>query len=183
MKKSILFIALLALCAGAKAQQTDDKKSSTDSLMNSLGDDAMDAPSDIVRGVSGIPAELRWAIAHATDPDRTQRYESAQAFADDLRRYLDRYPLRAVPATSAYRLRCFTARNRRPILAACLIAVALIAGATAAIVGMVNARNAAIRANIEAEKSRQTSDFLADILSGVRPEEARDDVSGVDEKP
>ena len=39
---------------------------------------------------------------------------------------------------------------------------------------MVNARNAAIRANIEAEKSRQTSDFLADILSGVRPEEARD---------
>ena len=151
-----------------------DNRALHSALLNSLGDEAEKAPSDIVRGVSGLPTELRWAIAHATDPDRTKRYESAQAFADDLRRYLDRYPLRAVPPTNAYRLRCFTARNRRPILAACLIAIALIAGSTAAIIGMVNARNAAIRANIEAEKSRQTSDFLADILSGVRPEEARD---------
>ncbi|HEX4480547.1 MAG TPA: serine/threonine-protein kinase [Rudaea sp.] len=142
-------------------------------LLVSLGE-AKDAPADIVRGVSDIPVELRWALARATDPDRTRRYESAQALADDLRRYLDRFPLRAVPNKNSYRLRCFVVRNRGPILAACLIAVALIAGATAAIIGMVNARNAAIRANIEAEKSRQTSDFLADILSGVRPEEARD---------
>jgi len=39
MKKSILFIALLALCAGVRAQQNDNKKSSTDSLMNSLSTD------------------------------------------------------------------------------------------------------------------------------------------------
>jgi len=39
MKKSILFIALLALCAGVRAQQNDNKKSSTDSLMNSLSAD------------------------------------------------------------------------------------------------------------------------------------------------
>jgi eukaryotic-like serine/threonine-protein kinase len=142
-------------------------------LLASLGD-GKQASADLARGLSDIPAELRWALARATNPDRARRYESAQAFADDLRRYLDRYPLRAVPNRNSYRLRCFAQRNRGPILAACLIAIALIVGATAAIIGMINARNAAIRANIEAEKSRQTSDFLSDILSGVRPEEARD---------
>ncbi|MBS1528916.1 MAG: hypothetical protein JSU01_01305, partial [Bacteroidetes bacterium] len=39
MKKSIVFITLLALCIGARAQQ-NSKQSSTDSLMNSLGADS-----------------------------------------------------------------------------------------------------------------------------------------------
>ncbi len=142
-------------------------------LLASLGQ-KVDASSTIVRGISKIPEELRWALVRATEPERARRYESAQAFADDLRRYLDRYPLRAVPATKSYRLRCFTVRNRGPILAAGVIAVALIVGASAAVVGMVRAREAAIRANLEAEKSRQTSRFLENILSSVRPEEARD---------
>ncbi|HEX3895466.1 MAG TPA: serine/threonine-protein kinase [Rudaea sp.] len=142
-------------------------------LLASLGQ-KVDARDDVVRGISKIPEELRWALVRATEPERARRYESAQAFADDLRRYLDRYPLRAVPPTNTYRLSCFAVRNRGPILAACLIAVALIVGSTAAVVGMVRAREAAVRANLEAEKSRQTSHFLSDILSSVRPEEARD---------
>ncbi len=155
------------------AQGGFDNRDLHAALLVSLGE-TNPARAEIVRGLSDIPTELRWALARATDPDRTRRYESAQAFADDLRRYLGRYPLRAVPNRNSYRLGCFVARNRGPILAAAMIAIALIAGATAAVIGMVNARNAAIRANIEAEKSRQTSEFLADILSGVRPEEARD---------
>ena len=39
---------------------------------------------------------------------------------------------------------------------------------------MVHARDAAERATIEAEKSRETSRFLTDVLSGVDPEQARD---------
>ena len=142
-------------------------------LLASVGQ-KIDASSEVVRGVSNIPEEIRWALVRATEPERARRYESAQAFADDLRRYLDRYPLRAVPATPSYRLRCFTIRNRGPIVAAGVIAVALIAGTSAAVVGMVRARDAAIRANLEAEKSRQTSRFLENILSSVRPEEARE---------
>ena len=66
-------------------------------LLASLGRKA-DARSEVVRGISRIPEEIRWALVRATEPERAKRYESAQAFADDLRRYLDRYPLRAVPA-------------------------------------------------------------------------------------
>ncbi len=142
-------------------------------LLASLGQ-RFEASSDVVRGISKIPEELRWALARATEPERARRYESAQAFADDLRRFLDRYPLRAVPSTKSYRLRCFAVRNRGPIVAAAVVAIALIAGTSAAILGMVHARDAAIRANLEAEKSRQTSRFLENILGSVRPEEARE---------
>ncbi|MEP6484224.1 MAG: serine/threonine-protein kinase [Rudaea sp.] len=142
-------------------------------LLASLGQSAQ-ARAELVRAVASIPAELRWAIVRATDAERTKRYESAQAFADDLQRYRRHYPLRAVPSTTAYRLRRFITRNHRPILAASLILIALIAGTTAAVIGLLHARDAAARANLEAEKSRQTSQFLSDILSSVRPEEARD---------
>jgi non-specific serine/threonine protein kinase/serine/threonine-protein kinase len=134
-------------------------------LLASLGRSAQ-AHAEIVRGLSAIPPQLRWVIARAIDPQRTQRYDTAQALADDLDRYLRRYPLSAVPPTRRYRLRCFAARNRGSLLATGLVAAALVVGT---IVAVLNMR----RAQIEAEKSRQVSGFLTDVLSGVDPEKAR----------
>ncbi|MBS0582816.1 MAG: serine/threonine protein kinase, partial [Proteobacteria bacterium] len=134
-------------------------------LLASLGQ-AADAPGDIAAAMKAIPRELRWVLARAIAPERTHRYESAQAFADDLERFSRHYPLTAVPATRAYLLRCFALRNRGPLLASALIATALIVGTVAALVNMK-------RAQIEAEKSRQVSGFLTDVLSGVDPEKAR----------
>ena len=135
---------------------------------------AVAADARIVREVVAIPAQLRWLLARAIDPERSHRYDSAQALAEDVDRYLRRYPLHAAPATPGYRLRCFVTRNRGQMIAASLIALALIAGTSAAVVGMLRARAAAERANLEAEKSRQTSQFLTDVLSGVDPRQARD---------
>lgn len=134
-------------------------------LLASLGRGAA-THADMTRDLLAIPAQLRWVLARAIDPQRTQRYDSAQALADDLDRYLRRYPLAAVPATRGYRLRCFAARNRGPLLASALIAIALVAGT---VVSVLNMR----RAQVEAEKSRQVSGFLTDVLSGVDPEKAR----------
>jgi eukaryotic-like serine/threonine-protein kinase len=142
-------------------------------LLASLGQ-TTSPHADSVRGLAAIPAQLRWVLARAIDPERTRRYESAQALAEDLDRYRRHYPLSAVPPTRRYRLREFAVRNRGPILAVGLIAVALIAGTMAAVIGMLQARTAAERANVEANKSRETSRFLTDVLSGVDPEQARD---------
>ncbi len=169
----LLELLLPAEAMDAAARAGADNRDLHTALLASIRGDTRVRP-EMVRAVSTIPTEIRWALARATDPDRARRYESAQAFADDLQRYLGHYALRAVPQNSTYRLRCFVRRNRGPILAVCLIAIALVAGATAAVIGMLNAREAAIRANIEAEKSRQTSQFLSDVLSSVRPEDARD---------
>ncbi|MBS0568272.1 MAG: serine/threonine protein kinase [Proteobacteria bacterium] len=134
-------------------------------LRASLGQ-RVDADAASVRALAAIPSPLRWLLARAIDPQRARRYASAQAMADDLDRYLRHYPLAAVPATRAYRLREFARRNRGAILAAALVAAALIAGTTAASLNMQRAR-------IEAAKSRQISDFLTQVLSGVDPEKAR----------
>jgi serine/threonine protein kinase len=132
------------------------------------------AHAAVARGLVEIPEELRWLIAHATEPERARRYESAQALADDVERYLHGYPLNAVPATRGYRLRCFTSRNRGSILAASVVSLALIVGTTAAIVGMLHAREAAARANLEARKAKETASFMTDVLTGVDPNQARD---------
>ena len=135
------------------------------------GDERIDA---LARDVAGIPAELRWILVTALQRERTQRYASAEALGNDIERYLNRYPVRAVPPTATYRLRKFASRNRLALVAAGLVAVALIAGAGAAIYGMLQARDAAARATVEANKARETSRFLTTLLSGVSPEIARD---------
>ena len=132
------------------------------------------AHGELVAGLARISAPLRWIIARATAPARGDRHESAQALADDLDCYLRGYPVAAAPASRAYRLRCFIGRNKVTMFATTVAALALIAGTTAAVIGMVKAEAAATRARLEAQKAEQTSKFLTDVLSGVDPEKARD---------
>lgn len=142
-------------------------------LRASVGYDT-EADAVCVRALSAVPTALRWVLVRAIDPDRHRRYESAQALADDLDRYRRNYPLVAVPGTRRYRLGIFARRNRGPLLAGGLIVAALIAGTTTAVLSMLDARAAAVRANLEAQKARVTSGFLTDVLSGIDPEQARD---------
>jgi serine/threonine protein kinase/Tfp pilus assembly protein PilF len=62
-------------------------------------------------------------MALARDP--AQRYPTAAALADDVRRYLDGKPIQARPAQIGYRLRKFVRRNR-PLLSASVAAATAI---------------------------------------------------------
>ncbi len=117
--------------------------------------------------LDSVPRELRHIIARATHPDREQRYASAMAFAEDLQRYLDGYPVLAAPSSGLYRLRKFVQRRRRLLLAASLATLALVVGLIAAVWGFVEADR-------QARRSKATSDFLATVLSGISPELAAD---------
>ncbi len=134
---------------------------------------ATPANSGFVHDLAQIPEPLRWLLARAIAPERAQRYDSAQALAEDIERYLRNYPLTAVPPTRRYRLRCFARRNRLTLIAAGVVALALIAGTTAAVIGMLRARQEAIRANLAAHKAQQTTAFLTDVLAGLDPNKAR----------
>jgi non-specific serine/threonine protein kinase/serine/threonine-protein kinase len=142
-------------------------------LLASLGQQTAVAPA-IRSGLAAIPAELRWIIAKAMEPQRTRRYDSAEVLASDLERYLSHRPVLAVPQTQAYRMQTFVSRHRAAIAASTIVVLALVAGLGAAVYGMLSARDAAVRATIEADKSKATSKFLTDVLSGVDPEQARD---------
>ena len=105
------------------------------------------------------------AIAHkALRPEPAARYVSAEALADDVRRYLAHAPVTARGDAFGYRLRRFL---RRYWLAAS-VAVAVFAGLLAALTAISLARQEAVRerdiAQMEARRSKAVRDYLAHMF-------------------
>ncbi|MDZ4684599.1 MAG: tetratricopeptide repeat protein [Planctomycetaceae bacterium] len=67
----------------------------------------------------------------ALEKDRTRRYESASAMAEDLNRYLHDEPVLACPPTPGYRIQKFLRRNRGLVAAATLVLSTLVVGVAA----------------------------------------------------
>ncbi len=59
-----------------------------------------------------LRGELDWVAMRALEKDRNRRYETADAFAADVQRYLNDEPVQACPASAWYRFRKFARRNR-----------------------------------------------------------------------
>ncbi|WP_197441594.1 serine/threonine-protein kinase [Thalassoglobus neptunius] len=98
--------------------------------------------------VSSIKGELDWVVTKALEKDRDRRYETASAFALDVKRYLDGQPVEACPPTIAYRVRKYVARHRR------LLAFVIVVLMTAAI-GAATSISYARRATRSAKEARQ----------------------------
>ena len=91
--------------------------------LSTLGEDAArrSRPSGTpTRGSSSslVRGELDWIVMKALEKDRNRRYETASAFAADVRRYLNDEPVEACPPSASYRLRKFARRNRAAVAAA-----------------------------------------------------------------
>ncbi len=87
-----------------------------------------------------LRSELDWIVLKALEKDRTRRYETASGFAADVQRYLMGEPVHAHPPSRSYRLRKFLRKNRGPVVAASLVALALIAGVIGTSFGLLQAR-------------------------------------------
>lgn len=109
--------------------------------------------------------ELQWVVMRALERDRERRYQSANALADDLERYLREEPLDAGPPTPLYRARKFVARNRVGVLAASAVLVALlaaVAGTSAGLVRSLRAEGQAREALAAEETARRDAEQSAD---------------------
>jgi tetratricopeptide (TPR) repeat protein len=133
--------------------------------------------------LNAIRGDLDWIVMKCLEKDRNRRYDTANALAADIQRYLDHEPIVARPPNTAYWLRKFVRRHQRLFAAAVGICLALVAGGA----GMLwQLRNAVVArraeeqqrkeaqakehtAQIEAAKSRQVAQFLKDMLQGVGP--------------
>jgi WD40 repeat protein/serine/threonine protein kinase/Flp pilus assembly protein TadD len=80
-------------------------------------------PAKLSRDVRG---ELDWIVMKALEKDRNRRYESASAFAADVRRYLNDEPVEASPPSTALRLRKW-ARRHQTLMWSSVVALVLIA--------------------------------------------------------
>ncbi len=79
----------------------------------------------------GVDRDLATIVSKCLEKDPDRRYESADALADDLERWLAEEPILARPGTAAYRLRKRLARRRVPVAIAA--GAVLVIGATLAI--------------------------------------------------
>jgi non-specific serine/threonine protein kinase/serine/threonine-protein kinase len=87
-----------------------------------------------------IRGDLDWIVMKCLEKERGRRYQTANALAMDLQRYLADEPVLAGPPGRGYRLRKFLKRNRGPVAAAALVLVALIAGVVGTTWGLLEAQ-------------------------------------------
>lgn len=141
-----------------------------------------------------VKGDLEWIVLKAIEKDRSRRYDSAAALAEDVRRHLHHQPVSAGPPSRAYRVRKFVRRNRVAVLAGSAIALAVVAGGVASAVGFVRAseqrdramaaereavaqraaaESARERAQTEAARAKAVTAFLTQMLSSVKPSQAR----------
>ena len=128
-------------------------------------------PASLSKSVRG---ELSQIVQGCLRRQPESRYSSAEALADDLRRWRDHRPLRIAPPRRAERLQLWLRRNRVLAVSAAAVVVALLAGTGVALWQAREARAQARIAERESANARAALGFLSDTLAGTSPEQAMD---------
>jgi tetratricopeptide (TPR) repeat protein len=105
------------------------------------------------------------------EPER--RYRSVEAFAADLRRYLDRLPVAARPATLGYRFGKFVRRHRAAVAGATLLVVGLAAAFGVTLWQARRADRARSVAEAALAQANTVKDFLMSLFRANDPSESR----------
>ncbi|HZN33614.1 MAG TPA: protein kinase [Pirellulaceae bacterium] len=124
--------------------------------------------------------ELDWIVMKALEKDRNRRYDSAQALASDLLRYLNDEQVAACPPSVLYRAGKFARRHRRTLATAMLLGVvslAALAGVTLSVGWALRDREAVAESaarekrdrerQIELERSGRQSRLEADLAKAL----------------
>ena len=123
-----------------------------------------------------LRGDLDSVLLKSLAKDREQRYGSASALAEDLRRYLDDQPVLAQPPSLRYRTFKFVRRHKLAVGAGAAVVTALLVGTMVAGLGLLEARRAEARAidsqqqALEAKGiAESASGFLIELFSGADP--------------
>ena len=104
-----------------------------------------------------LRGELDCIVMMALEKDRNRRYETANAFARDVQRYLSSEPVEARPTSAGYRLQKLIQRNKGPVIAAGLVLVSLLAGIMGTTLGLFRASKAETESNQRLIESRRAT--------------------------
>ena len=118
--------------------------------------------------------DLETIITTALEKDPDRRYQTASALTDDVRRYLNKEPIRARPPSATYQFQKLVSRHKLP--------ASLIAGLFVAVVGfgvwmsVLYHHSDRLRAAAERKsaESQRVQAFLQDVIAGARPESGRE---------
>ena len=125
------------------------------------------------RLAGALRGDLDNIVARALKKNPSERYASAEAMADDLRRYLSHEPVRARADSLGYRTRKFISRNRLALGAAAVAVLALVAGTSVAVWEARSASRQRDRALAQLQLAEATSDLSGFLLSEATPSAGR----------
>ncbi len=179
--RSAAFTEMLRLIREVEPPRLGTKLSSSDELPSIAAVRKLE-PKQLTKMVHG---ELDWIVMKCLEKERHRRYETANALALDLHRYLADEPVLAGPPTAWYRMRKFVRRNKSPVVAASLVLLALMAGIIGTTLGLIEARrqrdtaetavvaekNAKVTAESREAETRAVLKFVENqVFAAARPE-------------
>lgn len=127
-----------------------------------------DAPVD----ADALRGDIDSIIAKALDRNVEDRYPTVDAFAEDLRRWLDGRPVLARAASRSYRWGKVIARNRVAFIGAAAVLVTLLGGLSATIAQMREARRQEALALASASESKAQLEYVGSVLDVLAPANA-----------
>lgn len=111
-----------------------------------------------------LKGDLDWIAVKALEKDRTRRYDTPAALADDVQRYLDDEAIEARPPSFSYRLQKAARKHRTAMLGGAVIAVAILLGLFSTTFMWLRAQRAETNADIKANQA---------IVAAVKAEVSR----------
>jgi serine/threonine protein kinase len=114
-----------------------------------------------------LKGDLDNILAKALRKSPTERYQSAGAFSDDLRRFLTHEPVHAQPDSVTYRTRKFVRRHRGSVLGALLTLFALLLTSGVALWQAHVAAQERDAALLAARRADSVGEFMSTLLSDI----------------
>ena len=138
------------------------------------------APSAVVAATDPrrsklLRGDLDAIILKALRKQSDERFASAEAMGDDLRRYLTGHPVLARRNTAGYLARRFIRRHRMETVAVVGISASLVAGLALSAMQARHAREERDRAEAASRESKVVTNFLMGLFQASDPAETRGD--------
>jgi tetratricopeptide (TPR) repeat protein/tRNA A-37 threonylcarbamoyl transferase component Bud32 len=132
--------------------------------------------TSVPRLLRAVRGDLDAIVLKCLEKDRTRRYSTASALAEDVQRYLEHQPVEARPPSQLYLLRKLMRRHRLAVLACGAVALALGLGTGASTwlwlrekAARQRAEQAERKAALNARKKEQTAQLFLAVLDAVNP--------------
>ena len=129
-------------------------------------------PLPLTKGMSrqlarALRGDIEMIVRKAMSKQPVDRYETVNAFIEDIERYQRNLPVRAQPQRVPYRLRKFVIRNKVSVIVAGIVAAALLAGVSVALwTGSSSSKR-----SVEAQRAERIKSFIASIFTQAVPKQ------------
>jgi len=161
------------------ASQRDSVLSSMDEALAIVANRDRCAVREIAMQRSATPSRLRHLLrgdlgriaVKATADDPCERYETAQAFAEDLDRWADGLPVVAHRGTFGYRAKKYIRRNAGTSCALTLLGLGLVATSAVAFNQALSERVQREHAEQQRKRAETVSAFMRDVFHAADPDE------------